>query len=233
MIFHSIVFSLGDPSANWYFYMLLILHKSLIKTGSIRPGDKFVVSADEETIKYGKQFGSLAGIEWNLVPNVKSVKEGMLLKYLFRPKVEDVVVYLDCDFLVTKKITFNLPPDTIAVLPEGSATDTNYCGDFTLNAKFGATAGFFIYRYGPTCERILEEIKEKILTDTKNFFTLDQPWFNYVLQDKPNVAVINQSLVSFNGHGNLKEASLINCAGIPGAGAFHYGKMINFFMMMV
>lgn len=211
----------------------MLLYKSLQRTKSIRPGDRFVVTADEKTIEFARKFQCLSDVEWFQSKTVYSVKEGMGLKYIFRPHTDDVVVYLDSDFLATKQLTFNLPPDTFAVCPEGPPTDSNYCGDFTLTSKFGATAGFFVYRYGPNCEKILNEIEAKVSQCNKTFFTLDQPWFNFVTQDNPNVAVINPSVVSFNGHGNIQEAALINCAGMPGDGPLHYSKMMNFFLMMV
>ena len=156
----------------------------------------------------------------------------MLLKYLFRPKTDDVVVYLDSDFLAKKKLTFDLKPDTLAILPEGPPTDSTYCGDQRLDAKFGASAGIFVYRYGPRCKQILDEVATRTMECKKNFYTLDQPHFNHTLVGKENVVGINPAIVSFNGHGNLAESYLINCAGEPGNGPFHYGKMMNFFLML-
>ena len=232
MIYYTILFSLKKPEENWYFYMMMMLYKSLVRTESIGRGDKFFVIADADTIRFGKTFFSLKNVYWVEVPKPTNVKDGMLLKYMFRPKTDDVVVYLDSDFLAKKKLSFDLKPDTLAVLPEGPPTDSNYCGDGKLTAKFGASAGFFVYRYGLRTRALLDEIGRRTMECSKGFYTLDQPHFNAVIQDKECVAVINPMLVSFNGNGNLQEASLINCAGIPGDGEFHYKKMMDFFIML-
>jgi hypothetical protein len=232
MIFYSILFSLGKPQENQYIYMLMLLYKSLVRTGSIGPQDKFFVVADEPTIEYARTFHSLASVLWVPAPAVKTLKDGMLYKYLFRPKVDEVVVYLDCDFLAKKKVSFDLKPDTLAVLPEGPSTDTNYCGDAPLASKAGVSAGFFVFRHGPRCKQILDDIAKAVAKCDKNFYTLDQPHFNHALQGKENVAVINPTAVSFNGHGNLGAATLINCAGIPGDGEFHFKKMMDFAMTL-
>ena len=231
-LFYTILFSLDKPEKNWYFYMMMMLYKSLVKTGSIGPGDKFFVVADADTIEFGKTFHSLKNVLWVAVPKPTSVKDGMLLKYMFRPKTEDVVVYLDCDFLALKKVAFDIPADSIAVLPEGPPTDSNYCGDSKLTAKFGASAGIFVYRYGLRTRALLDEVAKKTMECQKGFYTLDQPHFNHALVGKECVVGINPAVVSFNGQGNLSAAHLLNCAGIPGDGEFHYKKMADFFMML-
>ena len=231
-IFYTILFSLKKPEENLYVYMMMMLYKSLVRTESIGAGDKFYVVADALTIAYGRKFHSLKNVCWVEAPPVMSVKEGMLYKYIFRPKVEDVVVYLDCDFLAIKKVAIELEADTFAVLPEGSPDDSNYCGDFRLDAKVGVSAGIFAFRYGPRTRALLDEIGKRAANCPKDYYTLDQPHFNAALVGKRWICGINPSIVSFNGNGNNAVAHLINCAGEPGNGEFHFKKMMDFFIML-
>lgn len=231
MLFYTVLFSLGKPEDNYYFYMMMLMYKSLVRTESIGPDDRFFVIADEATAAYGRTFRSLSSVLWVPVPAVRTLKDGMLLKYIFRPKVDETVLYLDCDFVAKGKVRFDLPPDTIAVLPEGKPTDSNYCGDFTLTSVYGASAGIFAFRYGPRIKAILDEIGLRVMKCEKGYYTLDQPHFNAVLQNQ-KVATIRPEIVSFNGHGDVRSALLINCAGIPGAGSFHFGKMMEFFLLL-
>ena len=230
--FYTILFSLGKPQENWYFCMMLLLYKSLLRTESLGPDDRFFVVADKATIEYGKSFVSLARVNWIEVPAPKTVKDGMLLKYMFRPKVDVVVVYLDCDFLAKRKITIDIPADTIALLPEGRPDDSNYCGDFTLDAPTGVSAGMFAFRYGPRCRAVLDEVAKRVMNCSKGYYTLDQPHFNAVVAASEAKKYLPASIVSFNGHGNVAEAYLINCAGCPGDGDFHWKKMIDFFILL-
>lgn len=230
--FYTILFSLGKPQENWYFYMMMMLYKSLVRTESIGAEDKFFVVADALTIAYGRKFHSLKNVRWVEAPPVLSVKEGMLYKYIFRPKTDALVVYLDCDFLAIKKVAFEITPDTFAVLPEGRPDDPNYCGDGRLDAKVGVSAGIFAFRYGPRTRALLDDIAKRHATCLKDFYTLDQPHFNYALVGKEWIGVINPAIVSFNGNGDNAVAHLLNCAGEPGNGTFHYQKMMDFFIML-
>ena len=51
-IFYTIVFSLSKPENNQYFYMMMMLYKTLVRTESIGQGDRFFVVADPITIAY-------------------------------------------------------------------------------------------------------------------------------------------------------------------------------------
>ena len=231
-IFYTVLFSLKKPEENLYFYMMMMLYKSLVRTESMQQGDKFFVVADPITIAYGRKFHSLKNVNWVEAPPVLSVKDGMLYKYIFRPKVDAPVVYLDCDFLAIKKVAFDLKEDTLAVLPEGRPDDSNYCGDGTLALKFGASAGIFAFRYGPRTRALLDDIAKRTMACEKKFYTLDQPHFNKALEGKECVVAINPQIVSFNGNGNNAVAHLINCAGEPGNGEFHFQKMMDFMTML-
>ena len=226
MIFYTILFSLDKPEKNWYFYMMMMLYKSLVATESVGPADKFFVVCDKATAEFGRRLPSLRRVLWVEVAPVDSVKNGMLYKYIFRPKVDEVVLYLDCDFLATKKVSLDLPPDTFAYLQEGRPDDSNYCG---AGGSLGASAGIFGFRYGPRCKQILDEIGLRTMNCSKGFYTLDQPHYNAVLAEATNRVRMEPWFVSFNGHGDPR-AALINCAGIPGDGPFHFQKMMDFFI---
>lgn len=208
----------------------MLLYKSLLRTETLSPKDPLYIVADKDTIEFGKTIFSLLNVRWIEVPKPATVKDGMLLKYMFRPKVDETVLYLDVDFLAKRKIQIALEPDTIACYPEGKPQDSNYCGDFTLpHARAGLSAGIFAFRYGPKVKALLDDIAKRTAQCEKNYYTLDQPHFNAVLQE--NRLYMNPALVSFNGNSNLDVASLINFAGEPGDGGFHFKKMLDFFLV--
>ena len=237
MIFHSIVFSLGDPQKNEYVYMLALLVKSLLKTGTFQVGqDKYYVMADAATIPLLREVPILHGIEFLEIPKPKDVYEGMTYKYLLFDYVEpskDTVMYIDVDMLCIRPSRFVIPEDRLYVFPEGSKHDTNYCGDadYMLTFAAGFTAGFFMYRWGPRVEETFDEILRKMASTSKRWYTLDQPHFNRALDYQVGCAgFLPGTFISFNGHTNVGSAQFINLAGCPGDGPFHFRKALGMYL---
>ena len=230
MIFHSIVFSLADPQKNEYIYMLMLLVHSLYRKKTFVPKeDKYYVMADAATLEVLRSIPLLGVCSFLEIPKPTDCYDGMRFKYQLFDYVEpcdDVVMYLDVDMLCRRQARFVIPADTLYVFPEGAPTDTNYCGDpgTPLEAPAGATAGFFMYRFGDTIKVMFENILERLKTG-RGYYTLDQPHFNHSLQGR--ASFLPGTLISFNGNNN-PQAHFINAAGCPGDGPFHFRKMLEF-----
>lgn len=235
---YTICCSLGDPRSNCYLYMLMMLVHTLQKSGTFQPAkDKFFVMADDATGAVINKIGLLNCVEVIPVDKPKDVLDMMKYKYLF-PKYIDcskqTVLYLDVDFLSIKPLRLEgqIPEDAFAVVPEGPANHSNYCPPYSrLQTQFGATAGIFAYHYGPTVQKVFSYILNRIANDPERFYTLDQPHFN-VGYPNAKFVVIPPAAISFNCQGDLSKAVLINLAGEPGDGPFHFLKMLEVFLRL-
>ena len=236
MIFYTILFSLGDPRKNEYVWMAMIWLKSLATSGTLQKGDKVAILCDTDTLKHLHTinlFKLVPGLELVEVPKPHDCREGMELKYVFRPKVDDVVVYADVDQIFKRPFRPELPPDTLLLYPEGDLSHPNYCGDYRLSGGQGASAGIWAYRPGVKMTEFLDKTLEVCKKSTKRFYTLDQPHFHYSLAiAKPPIVWMKKEIVSFNGNNNLKEAHILNLCGDPGAGFFHFTKMLDMLLIL-
>jgi len=237
MIFHSIVFSLGDPQKNEYVYMLALLINSLRKTGSYKIGeDTYYVMADAETLAVMQEMLPFLSVHFIEIPKPKDVYEGMTYKYMlfdFAEPSKDVVMYIDVDMICVRSCRLAIPEDRLYVFPEGNKHDDNYRGDSDCLLTFGAgfTAGFFVYRFGARVEETFDEILRKMASTTKRYYCLDQPHFNRALDYQVGCAgFLPGTFISFNGHTNAGVASFINLAGIPGDGPFHFRKALGLYL---
>jgi len=234
-IFYSVLFSLGDPKTNLYCYLPAIQKRALEATGNLKGGSTYALICDESSAAYLRQFHLLRGVKIFPVPRPRTVLEGMSLKYILPGLLDlkdETVVYLDLDILPLRNVAFtNVSPDSLVVLPEGKATESNYCGDTPLHTPIGLSAGLFIYRDGPTVRAFFKRMLQAISTCQKNFYTLDQPYFNHFLEDiNSSIRLMPQGAVSFNGHGDLKNAAFVNLCGDPGDGPLHFQKVLEFFL---
>ena len=236
MIFYTICFSLGDPKNNQYIYSLLLLVKTMKKTRMMQSGDVFYIITDPQTSVTLSTFQILSDAKLILLNKPESVYDGMKWKYLFPGLVkcsEDIITYIDVDFLALKPLRVYLPPDYICVYPEGKSDSDNYTT--TPNAikeakPNGYTAGFFSYRYGPSVQSTFAKIL-KDLEQPKKFYCLDQPYFNDNL-DMRRVIEFDAKMISFNGHTNMPNATLLNCCGDPGNSYLHFAKQFQFYLQM-
>lgn len=240
MIWLTILFTpVGrDAYRNEYIYCAMIWLTSLLRSGSVQLGDRVIIQTDAETAKRLREINlfRLHLVELRICIQPRDVREGMNLKYLYRPEGRDdqdaVVVYADTDQIFTKPFRPDLPPDTMLLYPEGPITETNYAGDYDLSgAAAGYSAGLFAYRFGPRVAALLDDILHICKTSPKRFYSLDQPHYNKALLLSPvNRVYLKPGTVSFNGHGDVGAAHVINLAGDPGADSFHFQKQLDAFL---
>lgn len=233
MYFYTICFSLGDPKSNCYLYMLMMMVHTLTLTGTFKPiSDKFFVITDEATGCVINKLSILNSVEVVPVPRCKDVYEMMKWKYRLHNYIDlsgQDTLYLDVDMLGLKPLRFTLPEDTFLVAPEGQATDKNYCAAGPLRLPWGVSAGIFGYRFGPKVRQVFEHVLQRMEADPERYYTLDQPHFNIAFPHTKFLTVPAGG-ISFNGHGDLSKAFLMNLAGEPGDGPFHYLKMLEMYM---
>ena len=231
----TVLFTVQGKSVadNKYIKMAVIMIKSLFMTGTWNLfTDKLFVMADRETWDaFVGHWDGLIQFTHICIPRPATLLEGITRRYqFFRLDNEDVTtLYLDVDFICRKKFSVSLPPDTMAVYPEGGSEDPNYCGEGGW-AKLdhpGLSAGFWLCRPGPTTRALMDEIVASIAREPRKFYTVEQPYFNAAITKKTPKVYIPSEMISFNGHGNLAAAHFINFAGEPGDDAFHYSKMIQ------
>ena len=235
MIHYTILFSLGTPQENPYVYCAMLWLKSLFASGTAQKGDKIAILCDEETLKHLKTINlfRLTGVELVVVPKPRDAREGMNLKYVFRPQVDAVVVYSDVDQIFRKPFRPELPPDTLLLYPEGSIEHPNYRGDYPLRGGQGFTAGIWAYRPGVKMTQLLDDCLETCRTSEKKFYTLDQPHFNFcIAKIRPPMALMKKETISFNGNNDLKECHVLNLCGDPGSGHFHFTKMLDMWLIL-
>jgi hypothetical protein len=241
MIFQTILFTpVGqDPHRNEYIYCAMIWLKSLFRSGTLQLGDRVVIMTEAETAKRLREISIFrhALVELRICLPPRDVREGMNLKYLYRPDDRDadtVVVYSDTDQIFTRTFRPELSPDTILLNPEGPPTDSNYAGDYDLSgAAAGFSAGLFAYHYGPRVQALLDTVLQLCKGGGKKYYTLDQPHYNKALRDSPvNRAYLAPGVVSFNGHNAASNTHIYNMAGSPGDGPFHLQKMLDAWLAM-
>ena len=229
----TVLFTLQGKSVadNKYIKMAVIMIKSLFMTGTWNLfTDQLFVMADRETWDaFTREWDGLIQFTHICIPRPATLLEGIARRYqFFKLDNEDVeTMYLDVDFVCRKKFSVRLPPDTIAVLPEGGSEDPNYCGEGGW-AKLdhpGLSAGFWVCRPGDTIRALMDEIVAWVIREPQKFYTVEQPYFNAAITKKTPKVYIPPEFVSFNGHGDLASAYFINFAGEPGDADFHYSKM--------
>ena len=234
MLFYSCIFTTADNKPNEYMYMSMILYASLVKSKSLTANDSYCILCDTDSATILKNIPILNKIQLLVLPKPKTILEGMLWRYQLY-KYMDITnkdcMYLDVDMICIKETHFNIHPDSFLVFPEGSPTDSNYCGDMALTMPYGCTSGFFGYNCGHsvihTFERILNSVN---VSEPKKYYTLDQPYFNKALEGK-TVYTMPEYILSFNGHTNRATAHFINCCGDPGDGPLHFTKMLQILLM--
>jgi len=236
MYIYTLCFSPKDARSNYYLYCLMLMVHTMRKVGTFDPTkDKFFVLCDDATGALINQMPCFREVETCPVGSPKTTFDMMKYKYLF-PKYIDcsdqVVLYLDTDFLAIQRLAFDIPADNFLIFPEGQPTDSNYCPPGAkLSVPFGATAGIFGYRFGPKVQETFQYILQRMEAEPQRFYALDQPHFNMAYPHAP-FKIVPVGSVSFNGHGPLQKAVLINLAGEPGDGPFHFGKMLQMFLQL-
>lgn len=247
MIFFTVLFTLEgkNPAENHYVYMLMLLLKTLQRTGTyLLEEDSFYIMADADTVTVLKEIDLevLSKVQYILFPRPKTLLEGTTHRYEFFRHVyepDSVTLYMDLDMVCCKQFRPELPADTMAVCPEGDREDPNYCG--TCDGKVWATldhpglsSGFWFVRIGPKTAALMERILALISEHPGDFYTLEQPHFNAAITKGSPVVFLKGGLVSFNAtEDDISEGCFVNLAGEPGNGAGHFLRMLNCFLTII
>lgn len=227
-------FSVSEPESNPYINCLVLSIKSLIKSQTYQQGDKILILTDPGSAKVLSGFNCLGGAVVAVCDQPESVFAGVLNRYLILQKVKlpdgARCVYLDCDLLFIRKWEPRFTKAWMAV-PEGKPTDGNYCGDYMLDKMpAGCSSTLFGFIVSAEAKAILETTYINASRRGKSFYTLDQPYYNQVL----NLRIASwdyfpSDLLSFNGHTNKETAVILNLCGDPGDGPLHFRKMLDCF----
>lgn len=235
MYFYTLCFSPGDPKSNCYLYMLMMMVHTMKLVGTFKPSeDKFFVICDEATGCVINKIGLLNDLQVIPVPKPPNTYEMMKWKYRLQKYIDlegQNVLYLDVDMLALKPLRFNCPHDAFVIVPEGPATDKNYCAAGPLRTPWGATAGIFGFNFGPKVRQVFEHVLQRMDADPERYYTLDQPHFN-IAYFHCKFMTVPEGGISFNGHSDLTKAFFINLAGEPGDGPFHYLKMLELYLRL-
>ena len=233
MIFYSILFAL-DKSKQEYARCFWLLLTSLVRSGSLKEGDRYYLIADDASWAAASKLPLVTQKVCRIpTPTPADCFDGMKLKYLLPRSLlsqEDVVVYLDVDLLAVRPFRPELPPDTLVAAPEGNPQDANYKGDFHITLPVGASAGIFVFRPGPVVYAVFDAILAEMARDRRPFYTLDQPYYNKHINGIAKY--MRAELISYNGHTNRDKCAFLNLCGEPGDGDFHFSKMLQCFLQL-
>ena len=237
MFFHSVLFSPDSAKKNQYLYMLILMVKSMLKTGTLQKGDTYFLSIDAETLEELKKTSIAKVFTIILMDKPKSLLEGMSYKYRLVQALDKAgikldgksVWYLDVDMLSLKPFRPEAPFGRFAVYPEGHKTDSNYCPPGQeLAIPQGVSAGFFGYNVSDGVRKVFAEVLDMIKYYQGSLYTIEQPFFNKCLT-REMCASLEPPVVSFNGNNHLDKAFWLNLAGDPGDGNFHFVKQLEFY----
>ena len=225
-------FSVGYPENNPYINCLILSVKSLLRSGPYQQGDKLVILTDPGTAKVLGNFRCLQGASLGVYPQPPDVFHGALNRYAVLQMLNAPngtrFIYLDCDLLFIKKWEPTFTKLWMA-FPEGKPGDSNYCGDYTLDKmEAGCSSTLFGFIVSDEAKKFLDATFNNAKRRGESFYTLDQPYYNQVLNCRRAYwDYFNGNLISFNGHNNKETAVILNLCGDPGDGALHFRKMLD------
>jgi Glycosyl transferase family 8 len=194
----------------------------------------------------------------------QDIKEGMLKRYeinsileLTGNQEESMYLYLDIDVMIVNDIrkltlsqntylnSYNKSKTTIYLRGEENILGGNYVGDIIgeddrkmIQANYsnlpGFTSGIFCWHKNQNIKEFFNKILEYAAQNTKELYTIDQPFFNLVVwnnlknydNNSFNLILLDNNVVGHNtigGHYNSKFV-LLNFCGIPGDYNFHWNK---------
>jgi hypothetical protein len=147
----------------------------------------------------------------------------------------------DIDILITKSLhglVSSVKANTLYVCIEGYMTDPDYGADISpeviQEGMKGFSAGKFIVSGRDLRDNLFINVKE-LCNYEKNYYTIEQPFFNRAIMGMTNIDMdlLNSPLISINGESYNKDSTiLIDCAGEPGNGEFHYSKILDVFCLL-
>ena len=176
-----------------------------------------------------------------------NLSEGIIARYNSLPKDygDNTLVFLDLDVLVVKSLQADIPklrPNQLMVMPEGKMAHGLYAGGLVNYEKIPNVCGFaastFAYSYGEGIEKLFKNITEETLANKETpRYTIDQPYYNkwiyLILSEQAlpvEVYLLRYNMIEQNALNNFQDSTvLVNYAGTPGEGTFHYQKMLYAF----
>ena len=225
----------------------------LLKNGGLTSEDKVVVFIDSETLEFLNtqpltsymKGRSKAPIGFIIVKQPETISEGMVIRYTYvlNDTEKNTCLYLDLDVVVLKSLQHDIPklqPDQLYIMPEGKMEHGLYAGSLVnmeaLPNMCGFSSGTFAFCYGEAILEFFKRVTEGCLElkdDPR--YTVDQPFFNkwvyeiYTKRVLPvDIQLLRYSMIEQNSLNSFKEETvLVNYAGYPGDGSFHYQKMMN------
>jgi len=181
--------------------------------------------------------------EFIQIKQPNTLLEGMAHKYTEFSYEEEFLMYCDLDVFVYKNLSLlNLgKADSLYLHAEGKISETEYNEALSREEKErihmnspGFSAGKFIIRGKKIRDILFKKINSIIGASKTTYFTVEQPQFNKAIYELTsqipiNPFLITQPLIS----NNFKEFSesetvLIDFQGLPGDGAFHLDKILDF-----
>jgi len=255
MIVYTLLFTLVGKKTeeNLYIQMFDIWLCYLIKNGGLTPEDKISVVIDSETLKYIQsqvlpnylKYVSPCPIEYVEFEQPKNLSEGIIARYNSLPRDHEgkTLLFLDLDVLVIKSLQNDIPrllPNQLMIMPEGKMAHGLYAGGLVNYDKIPNICGFaastFAYSYGEGIEKFFKKVTEECL-ENKNTpnYTIDQPYYNkwiYLMLTEQvfpvEIHLLRYTMIEQNKMNMFEDSTvLVNYAGTPGEGIFHYQKMLN------
>lgn len=254
-----------DVKTNKYIDMYYIWLHNIIKYAQLKHNDCVITFIDRETydiISKSFLFGTLASKLDNfkvfLYEQPSDIKTGILQRYNIKKMSEIVdkeayILHLDIDVLVISdirnifEVNFDNCKTTIYLKKEGIITDPQYYGiimtpedHMILNVNGlqnmpGFSAGIYGWKNSKDIMEYFEFILEMAKKETKELYTVEQPFFNAAvfnfLFKKTgifNFVLLDNDLVGHNlfcTQVESKKTTLLNFCGIPGDDSFHWEKM--------
>jgi len=255
MIVYTLLFTLvgKKPEDTHYVEMFYIWLTYLLKNGGLTADDRIIIFIDNETLNFlncqplaaylkGKASSPL---DFIIVKQPETISEGMVIRYtsILNKNEPTTFLYLDLDVLVIKSLQGDIPklsPNQLYVMPEGKMVHGLYAGSLVkmdlLPDMCGFSSGTFAFCYGDAILEFFKRVTEDCLEiKAEPRYTVDQPFFNkwiYEIYTKQVLAVdiqlLRYNMIEQNALNGFKpETVLVNYAGYPGVGNFHYQKMLN------
>lgn len=234
---YTVLFSLGDPAANGYVRMFLKWLSFVIRKAGLQAEDRLVIVADEETVKLLKGDMHLDAIGSSLkcrcdimqMPKPKTVREGMMWKYIPFEYSQDILLYLDVDVLVMNKLS-GFEKGKLYLHAEGDWSHPLY-GSGGIGPGF--SAGKWACGSREIRDKLIQAVWKAERADKTEHYTVEQPFFNKAVRELGpfwNAHLLISPRVSSNGTNFSKEKTmLLDLCGTPGDAGFHENKMATMF----
>jgi hypothetical protein len=238
LFLNSVLFTLKDQAVRDNKYVLIFYTwlSKLIENGQLDKNDFLLISTDERTLEFIKTTPKCLAYllsqlkcpyAFKIFSAPETLLDGMKIRYTPHDFKQDVFMYMDIDILVMKSlkdILYQTAHENLYVCTEGTLRDPNYGADMSATDDPGYTSALFML----TGKNIQNELFRKVHESyqDKNYYTLDQPFFNRAVYQFAHNNTVLTRVHSFNGHGwSKRDTVFLNCGGEPGNSSLHYDKI--------